>query len=94
LFASWFTHTLRPGLGSAARLRTGSRVCAILAVLGGLLIVPRALASWNDPYPETDALKNILYASFRERPKHFDPARSYSSNEYAIIAQIYAPPFN
>ena len=35
----------------------------------------------------------MLYASFRERPKHFDPARSYSSNEYAIIAQIYEPPF-
>ncbi|MFQ5935469.1 MAG: ABC transporter substrate-binding protein [Acidiferrobacterales bacterium] len=52
-----------------------------------------ALASWNDPYPKKDNGKNILYSSFRERPKHFDPARSYSSNEYAIIGQIYEPPF-
>jgi ABC-type transport system substrate-binding protein len=65
----------------------------ILAALGWLLISHQALASWNNPYPEADALKNVLYASFRERPKHFDPARSYSSNEYAIIAQIYEPPF-
>ena len=32
-------------------------------------------------------------SSFQERPKHLDPARSYSSNEYAFIAQIYEPLF-
>jgi oligopeptide transport system substrate-binding protein len=52
-----------------------------------------ARASWNDPYPSSDREKTILYGSFRERPKHLDPARSYSANEYAIIAQIYEPPF-
>ncbi|MDH3369761.1 MAG: peptide ABC transporter substrate-binding protein, partial [Gammaproteobacteria bacterium] len=52
-----------------------------------------AAASWNNPYPEEDAGKNILYSAFRERPKTFDPARSYSSNEYLFIAQIYEPPF-
>ncbi len=50
-------------------------------------------ASWNNPYPEEDAGKNILYSAFRERPKTFDPARAYSSNEYLFIAQIYEPPF-
>ncbi len=50
-------------------------------------------AAWNDPYPPADATANVLYSSFRERPKHLDPARSYSSNEYEIIAQIYEPPF-
>ncbi|MCU7882591.1 MAG: peptide ABC transporter substrate-binding protein, partial [Candidatus Thiodiazotropha sp. (ex Lucinoma annulata)] len=34
----------------------------------------------------------MLYSSFSERPNHLDPARSYSSNEYAFIAQIYEPP--
>ncbi|NOX08483.1 MAG: ABC transporter substrate-binding protein [Gammaproteobacteria bacterium] len=33
-----------------------------------------------------------MYSSFSERPKHLDPVRSYSSNEYAFIAQIYEPP--
>ena len=50
-------------------------------------------AFWNNPYPASDAEKNILYSSFRERPKTFDPARAYSSNEYQFIAQIYEPPF-
>ncbi len=58
-----------------------------------LLASSAASASWNDPYPSSDRGKNILYASFRERPKHFDPARAYSFNEYNIIAQIYEPPF-
>lgn len=47
---------------------------------------------WNNPYPAADARKNILYSSFSERPKHLDPARSYSSNEYVFIGQIYEPP--
>jgi oligopeptide transport system substrate-binding protein len=47
---------------------------------------------WNNPYPAKDSLKNILYSSFDERPKHLDPIRSYSSNEYSIIANIYEPP--
>lgn len=34
----------------------------------------------------------ILYSSFEERPKHLDPVRSYVSNEYAFIGQIYEPP--
>ncbi len=47
---------------------------------------------WNNPWPRDEAGANILYASFEERPKHLDPARSYSSNEYAFLAQIYEPP--
>lgn len=47
---------------------------------------------WNNPYPTHDPHEKILYSSFRERPKHLDPARSYSANEYEFIAQIYEPP--
>jgi ABC-type transport system substrate-binding protein len=47
----------------------------------------------NDPYPAKDEGKNILYTAFAERPKHLDPARAYSSNEYEIIAQVYEPLF-
>ncbi len=47
---------------------------------------------WNDPYPASDEFSNILYTAFSERPKHLDPVRSYSSNEYELISQIYEPP--
>lgn len=49
-------------------------------------------APWNDPYPESERGHNILYSVFSERPKHLDPARSYSSNEVVFTGQIYEPP--
>ena len=49
-------------------------------------------APWNDPYPESERGQNILYSVFSERPKHLDPARSYSSNEVVFTGQIYEPP--
>jgi len=62
-------------------------------VLPGLLIFLAACDDrpWNNPYPVRDDGKNILYAEFSERPKHLDPIRSYVSNEYELIAQIYEP---
>ena len=47
---------------------------------------------WNDPYPSDDPKANTFYTSFSERPKHLDPAVSYSSNEWVILNQIYEPP--
>jgi len=47
---------------------------------------------WNDPYPAAERGANILYASFIERPKTLDPARSYTSDEWGFIQQIYEPP--
>lgn len=47
---------------------------------------------WNRPYPAKDAGSNILYSSFSDRPKHLDPAQSYSSNEITFTGQIYEPP--
>jgi len=48
--------------------------------------------NWNNPYPRADASDAVFYSSFSERPKHLDPARSYSSNEWSFISQIYEPP--
>lgn len=48
--------------------------------------------SLNNPYPEADSGKNILYRVFSERPKHLDPVQSYSTNEIQFTAQIYEPP--
>ncbi len=47
---------------------------------------------WNSPYVETERVQNTLYKSFSERPKHLDPARSYSSNEWIFIQSIYETP--
>jgi ABC-type transport system substrate-binding protein len=47
---------------------------------------------WNDPYPQAEAGRNILYSAFTERPKHLDPAQSYTSDEITFTAQIYEPP--
>jgi len=48
----------------------------------------------NNPYPKgLEDQQSVLYSSFSERPKHLDPAKAYSSNEYAFIGQIYEPPF-
>jgi ABC-type transport system substrate-binding protein len=46
----------------------------------------------NNPYADNDTTQSVLYESFSERPKHLDPVAAYSSNEYAIIGQVYEPP--
>ena len=46
---------------------------------------------WNDPYSDALSGGKVVYRSFSERPKHLDPARSYSSDEYVFIGQIYEP---
>ncbi|MES9962608.1 MAG: ABC transporter substrate-binding protein [Candidatus Sedimenticola sp. 20ELBAFRAG] len=57
-----------------------------------MLLAACAESGWNNPYTDSEARRNILYSSFEERPKHLDPVRSYSADEYAFIAQIYEPP--
>ncbi|MDC4224097.1 MAG: ABC transporter substrate-binding protein [Candidatus Manganitrophus sp.] len=47
----------------------------------------------NNPYSREEEGRNIFYSSFEERPKHLDPAQSYSSNEITFTGQIYEPPF-
>ena len=70
---------------------------SVLQARPGILLVCALLAAcdkqpWNRPYPAGDAGRNILYSLFQERPKHLDPARSYSSNEVTFTGQIYEPP--
>jgi ABC-type transport system substrate-binding protein len=63
-----------------------------MVLLSGTLWASVEAAPWNDPYPGEERQSNTLYSSFLERPKHLDPARSYSSDEYVFIGQIYEPP--
>jgi ABC-type transport system substrate-binding protein len=63
-----------------------------LAVVCLTVLLAACGAAWNDPYPAADHGKNILYSVFLERPKHLDPAQSYSENELVFTAQIYEAP--
>ena len=65
-------------------------VCGLIP--GVLLLSACGNGPWNNPYPESESAANIYYAPFTLRPKHLDPAQSYSSNEVAFTAQIYEPP--
>jgi len=72
--------------------RRGARsVLPALAVCLGAA-ASSAAAPWNDPYARDEGHANTLYGSFSERPKHLDPARSYSTDEQLFIGQIYEPP--
>ncbi|NOX75202.1 MAG: ABC transporter substrate-binding protein [Gammaproteobacteria bacterium] len=48
--------------------------------------------TWNSPYPANEKTSNTYYSAFEIRPKHLDPAQSYSSNEVVFTGQIYEPP--
>ncbi len=64
----------------------------LLAVATALALAACGDSPWNNPYPASEAGKNILYSAFTERPKHLDPVQSYSENEYVFVNQIYQPP--
>jgi oligopeptide transport system substrate-binding protein len=67
---------------------------AIWVTLLGVMLCLGACSDdpWNNPYPPKDDGQNILYSPFSARPKHLDPAQSYSSNEIEFTGQIYEPP--
>jgi oligopeptide transport system substrate-binding protein len=68
------------------------RAIMVTALLAALLAGCGDDAPWNSPYPLDELRGNVLFAAFDARPKHLDPARSYSANEYRFIGQIYEPP--
>ena len=72
-----------------AKLPAMRTICASLTVVIALSGCGQA---WNDPYPLADAGRNILYTAFTDRPKHLDPAQSYTEDEITFTAQIYEPP--
>ncbi len=78
--------------GSAARGHWAKALSRGASLAAALLLAGCDGTPWNDPYPAGQAKANLVYSAFAERPKHLDPARSYSENEYVFIAQIYEPP--
>jgi ABC-type transport system substrate-binding protein len=62
------------------------------ALLPLLLLAAGCGEVWNDPYPAAERGENILYSVFTERPKHLDPAQSYTTDEATFTRQVYEPP--
>jgi peptide/nickel transport system substrate-binding protein len=62
------------------------------------ILIAAALAAgcsgtpWNYPYSNADRNEKILYSVFVDRPKHLDPAQSYTTDEAVFTRQIYEPP--
>ncbi len=52
----------------------------LLGLLGGCT---------NNPYPDADSDKKVLYLAYSEPPKTLDPAVSYSTAEHIITGPIY-----
>ncbi|MCK4842430.1 MAG: ABC transporter substrate-binding protein [Methylococcales bacterium] len=65
----------------------------IFLIIITVLLTACDISQLNNPYAETKDESSILYSSFSERPKHLDPAVSYSANENVFIGQIYEPPY-
>ena len=63
-----------------------------LIALVSLGLLAACSSERNDPYPAGERGQNILYSAFTERPKHLDPAQSYTEDESTFTAQIYEPP--
>ncbi|MAI79134.1 MAG: peptide ABC transporter substrate-binding protein [Deltaproteobacteria bacterium] len=53
------------------------------------LFVLLVLACTNNPYPDADSDKKILYRSYVEAPRTLDPAVAYTTNAHAITGEVY-----
>ena len=60
----------------------------------GIWVLTACDQPFNSPYPAGEVGAAIYYTSFSEPPKHLDPAKAYSSDEYTFMAQVYEPPFD
>jgi len=67
------------------------RIFTFISLLLMVMLLVACDRAWNNPYPASDRVDNTLYSLFQERPKHLDPAISYSSNEIVFTGQIYEP---
>jgi oligopeptide transport system substrate-binding protein len=57
---------------------------------GAALCVLVALAACtNDPYPDADTGKKLLYLPFDEPPKTLDPQVAYSTIDHSVIGNVY-----
>ncbi|MDJ0867710.1 MAG: ABC transporter substrate-binding protein [Myxococcota bacterium] len=57
--------------------------------LGVACALALAVACTNNPYPDEDATRQVLYSAFREAPRTLDPAVAYTTSSHAITGNVY-----
>ena len=65
------------------------RLSAIARLTGLLAGVLAVLGCTNNPYPDVDQDKKVLYSSFNEAPKTLDPAVAYTTAEHVVTGSVY-----
>lgn len=60
-----------------------------LSAIVGLAVLLALPACTNDPYPDVDKNKKVLYSSFGEAPKTLDPAVAYTTAEHIVTGTVY-----
>lgn len=64
----------------------------LIIFIFSLLLISCDDGLFNSPYLDNSIMNNTLYSSFSARPKHLDPAKSYSSDEWTFIQSVYETP--
>ncbi|MFQ5466071.1 MAG: ABC transporter substrate-binding protein [Thermodesulfobacteriota bacterium] len=77
------SHENSPGVGAS-----GLKWAVLLVIF----LLAAASCTPNHPYRPAERGADIFYTTFTEPPKHLDPAKAYSSDEYSVLGQIYEPP--
>jgi len=54
-----------------------------------VVLVGIAIGCGNDPYPDADATKKIVYSAFSEPPKTLDPQVAYSTTDHVVTGAVY-----
>ncbi len=62
------------------------------AVLAAVMLSGACGSPPNNPHRAEDRSANYYYDTFMAPPKHFDPVRSYSTDEAVFVCQVYEPP--
>lgn len=65
----------------------------LIIIFAAVVVLPIYLIAnlTNNPYPADEKGRNIFYSNFTGEPKHLDPARAYSNDEYEFLNQICEP---
>jgi predicted small lipoprotein YifL len=71
------------GCGQVVTLRAMRKTLVRLLLIASLAGCGQP---WNAPYPAAEVESNVLYAAFTDRPKHLDPAQSYTDDEITFTA--------
>jgi len=61
----------------------------IVPVLAAAALAAVGAACTNDPYPDEDRDRKILYTTFSEAPRTLDPAVAYTTSAHAITGNVY-----